>query len=85
MAKNTLLILLIAVALSGCASTSRHWQEDMVVKDRRGKPILIDGKEQVVKVDCFRQTGIIKAKHSENTEAESQPYAKLPDYPPRVD
>ena len=79
--KYASMVLLIAVGLliGGCAS-SQHWIEKRVVKDKLGKPILINGKEQIVEVSCIEQRGIMRAKHSDDVEGESKPWIEMPTF-----
>ena len=82
MIKNIFFILLVAIALTSCASSSKHWTEKrMIVKTN---PLTNKKYTQEITVDIIKQKGIIKAKHPTGAEAESEPYVKMPDYPPRV-
>ncbi len=78
--KYTAMVILLLL-LTSCASTSEHWVEKRVVKNKLGKPILIEGKKQIVEVDCIKQRGIIKAKHPTGAEGESKPYIEMPQMP----
>ncbi len=65
-----------------CTSTSRHWKEKRVIKNKLGIPLLDEeGKKQYVSVDCIRQTGIIKATHPTGAKAESKPWIEMPQFP----
>lgn len=74
----TIGILLIGI-LSGCASTSEHWQEKRRIVDP------FTGEEQEVLVDVIKQKGIIKAKHPTGADAESKPWIETPQWPGRYE
>ena len=74
--------LISLIFLTGCASSSSHWTEKRHIVKKH--PLTGEKYTQEVEVDIIEQTGIIKAKHPTGAEDESEPYVKMPDYPPRV-
>lgn len=82
MLRKSLALIIISVSLCGCASTSESWIEKRVVKDKLNKPILIDGKPQIVEVSIVKHKGNIKAEHPNGAKGENSPLIQLPSPPP---